>query len=461
MRPLVIAALALSAATGPLAAADTAARKPNVLVIVADDLGYADLGAHGGTACPTPHIDSIAADGAKFTSGYVPCPYCSPTRAALLTGKYQTRFGHEFNPALLRHGGKGQGLPPDEKTVADRLKLVGYRTGAVGKWHQGEEPEFHPNARGFDEFFGFLTGAHDYNVGDDPNFGPIYRNKDKVELKGYLTDVLADEAVGFIDRNKDKPWFLYLAFNAVHTPNQAPEADLAKFADVKDEKRRSYLAMLSRMDDGVGKVLAKLKDAKLDPETLVFFISDNGGPTNKFSPNGSVNDPLRGSKGDTWEGGVRVPFFVRWKGIVLPKQEVEHPVIGMDIPATALAVAEVGLKDDEKPLDGVNLLPHLNGSKKAAPHPALFWRFGPQSAVRMGDWKLVTASQSDAHYVDTPKAPMLFNLREDASEKVDLAAEFPDRVKEMQAAWDKWNEGNVAPKWPATLKGKPLDLKQP
>src|SRR6516225_3739591 len=320
-------------------AATSFAGTPNVLVIVADDLGYGDLGVHGLKDCATPHIDSLAKDGVRCTNGYVTCPYCSPTRAALLTGRYQTRFGHEFNPALLANGGKGQGMPVEEKTLADRLKAAGYRTALIGKWHQGEEEKFHPLNRGFDEFFGFRTGAHSYLETDDPDFGPIERGREKVELKGYLTDVLADEASAFIDRNKAKPWFLYLAFNAVHTPMHAPDAEIKKFESEKDPTRRTYFAMLKKLDDGVGRVLAKLQELKLDQDTLVFFISDNGGPTTKFSPNGSRNGPLRGSKGDTWEGGIRVPFLVRWSGKIPTGQTFDHPVIQLDATATALHAA--------------------------------------------------------------------------------------------------------------------------
>src|SRR5262245_57773159 len=243
MRPqlLPLAFTALLAAPAVSPAAEPQTRKPNVVVLLADDLGYADLGVHGGKEVATPHIDSLAKNGVRCTSGYVSCPYCSPTRAGLLTGRYQTRFGHEFNPVLLKNGGAGQGLPTSETTVADRLKAAGYATGLVGKWHQGEE-EFHPLNRGFQEFFGFLPGAHSYTASDDKNYGPIYRGRQKVEPDGYLTDVLAREAVAFIDRHRKEPFFLYLAFNAVHTPMQAPETDLKKFAHITDPTRRTYLA---------------------------------------------------------------------------------------------------------------------------------------------------------------------------------------------------------------------------
>src|SRR5262249_28666185 len=291
----------------------------------------------------TPHIDSIARNGVRCTSGYVSGPYCSPTRAGLLTGRYQQRFGHEFNPALLAQGGAGQGLSPAEVTIADRLKAAGYATGLVGKWHLGEEDKFHPLSRGFGEYFGFLGGAHSYLDSDDKARGPIYRGKQRVEIDGYLTDVLAREAAAFIDRHQKELFFLYLAFNAVHTPMHATDARLKRVASIPSEKRRTYAAMTLALDEAVGTVLDKIHSAGLGGDTLVFFFSDNGGPIGKFAENGSTNTPLRGSKGDTWEGGIRVPFFVRWKG-KLPEGVYQQPVIQLDVHATALVAAGVTAK---------------------------------------------------------------------------------------------------------------------
>jgi arylsulfatase A-like enzyme len=432
-------------------------RKPNVIVLLADDLGYADLSLHGNKEVATSNIDSLAKDGVRCTSGYVSCPYCSPTRAGLLTGRYQQRFGHEFNPALLKNKGSGQGLPTDELTIADRLRTAGYATALVGKWHQGEEPQFHPQARGFGEFFGFLTGAHSFLETDDPNFGPIQRGRERVELDGYLTDVLAREAVGFIERHRERPFFLYLAFNAVHTPMHAPADAEKPFANIADPTRRTYLAMLAKLDTAVGTVLTKVRELKLEEDTLVFFFSDNGGPTVKFSANGSRNTPLRGSKGDTWEGGIRVPFLVRWPGHLPAGKVYDHPVISLDVTATTLAVAGVA-PDTNAKLDGVNLVPHLAGQAKAAPHDALFWRFGSQMAIRRGDWKLVRASLGDKEYVDVPKQALLFNVTEDIGEQRDLATQHPDKVRELQTAWNRWNAELASPRWPATLKGKPIVL---
>ena len=421
-----------------LTAADAA--KPNILFIVGDDMGYADVGFHGCKDIPTPNLDSLAASGVRFTNGYVTGPYCSPTRAGLLTGRYQTRFGHEFNPA----GGK-QGLPVSETTIADRLKAAGYATGLVGKWHLGSQPSMHPQKRGFDEFFGFLGGAHSYF-----NSAGILRGETQVKDPGYTTDAFGREAVDFIERHKDKPWFLYLAFNAVHTPMDATDDRLAKFPNIADKKRRTYDAMMLAMDEAIGKVRRKLTDTGLDKNTLVIFISDNGGPTMPgVTVNGSSNAPLRGSKRTTLEGGIRVPFIVSWPGHVKPGV-FENPVIQLDATATALTAAGVEIRPEWK-LDGANLLPHLGGGKSAAPHDALYWRFGKQMAIRMGDYKLVRYDSNADTLTGAGGQPItsfkLYNLADDIGETKDLAASQPDKVKELQTKWEAWNQSNIAPLW--------------
>ncbi len=437
--------LILALAVLPISTAARAAeRKPNVLVIVADDLGYADVGVQGAKDIPTPHLDALARSGVRCLSGYVSAPYCSPSRAGLLTGRYQQRFGHEFNPATLASGGTGQGLPTGEVTVADRLKQAGYATGLIGKWHQGEEKPFQPQSRGFQEFFGFLMGSHSYVQALDPNRGPILRGDQPVPLTGYLTDVLADEAVAFVSRHAKEPFFLYLAFNAVHTPNEAPPEFLAKFAAIPDDTRRAHAAMTVSMDNAIGKVMTGLRDGGLDDKTLVFFFSDNGGPIGKFASNGAINTPLRGSKGDTWEGGVRVPFFVRWKGRLAAGKTYAHPVVQLDIAATALAAAGVPMPK----LDGVDLLPYLGGKKAGPPHDALYWRFGDQMAIRKGNWKLVRPDMStDKEFGPVAARPMLFDLVKDPGEAKDLAAAQPRRVEELMASWQKWNDTLVPPAW--------------
>jgi arylsulfatase A-like enzyme len=452
----------LAACVAISAAAHAASEKPNIIVIVGDDMGYADIGVHGCKDIPTPNIDSLAADGVRCTSGYVSGTYCSPTRAGLLTGRYQTRFGHEFNPGAAPGQGqgknqaknaakvkKGTGLPLSETTMADRLRDAGYATALIGKWHLGSEPKFHPLRRGFDEFFGFLGGAHAYFPGDG---APIFRGEEPVEENKYLTDAIGREAAAFVDRQTDRPFFLFLflTFNAVHTPMQADDARLKKFAHIPDKQRRTYAAMMSAMDDAIGSVLAKLRDKNLEENTLVFFISDNGGPTySSTTINGSINTPLRGSKRTTLEGGVRVPFLVKWLGQLPAGKVYDQPVIQLDILPTALAVAGVDAPADAH-LEGVNLQPYLSGENDKPPHDGLYWRFGNQMAIRQGDWKLVKYDPM----VDGIKGPKgratdakLYNLASDIGERKNLITEEPEKGKALQAAWDKWNAANVPAAW--------------
>lgn len=412
--------------------------RPNVLLIVGDDMGYADVGFHGCTDIPTPYLDSLAKSGVVCTQGYVSGPYCSPTRAGLLTGRYQQRFGHEFNPS-----GPVEGLPVTQTTIADRLRAAGYMTGLVGKWHLGAGKRMHPQQRGFSEFFGFLGGSHSYF--DAAGF---LRGTDPIDDMDYATDAFAVEATSFIDRHQGKPWFLYLAFNAVHTPMDATNERLAKFSHITDNKRRAYCAMMLAMDEAIGDVMKKLAETKQDQNTLVMFISDNGGPTMPgVTVNGSVNAPLRGSKRTTLEGGIRVPFVLSWPGRLKPSK-FEKPVIQLDLAATAIAAA--GLESVPS-MDGVNLVPFLDESHSQVPHDALYWRFGKQMAVRSGDYKLVrydsnadTLTGKNNQPVTVPK---LYNLANDIGEANDLSAAMPDKVAELQAKWDAWDEANVTPSW--------------
>jgi arylsulfatase A-like enzyme len=468
MRKVILFSLCLAFMPASIHAGETA-RKPNIVILLADDLGYGDIGVHGAKDVTTPHIDSVARNGVRFTSGYVSAPYCSPTRAGLLTGRYQQRFGHEFNPALVRHGGVGQGLPVGERTIADWLRAAGYVTALIGKWHLGEDDALQPQRRGFDEFFGFLAGAHSYFEAEDKNYGPLVRwSKDAKALvpaalspdpalgagkkaEGYLTRALAAEACGFMERNRERPFFLCLTFNAVHTPMHAPEKTEQALAGESDPTRRTYLAMVKELDDAVGQVLAKLRELNLEDDTLLFFLSDNGGPTTKFAPNGSRNGLLRGSKGDTWEGGIRVPFLVQWKGKLPAGKTFDTPVIALDILPTALAVARHAPKTDTR-FDGISLLPMLNGAA-AAPDRALYWRFGTQMAIRKGDWVLVRPSMGTKEYQEIAAKPMLFDLAKDVGQKHDLSSERPELVRDLQADWDRWNAELAKPRWPATLRG--------
>ena len=429
-RAAAIAAALFTAATRTDAA--EASAKPNVVVIVADDLGYGDLGFQGGKDIPTPNLDRLAADGVKCTSGYVSGPVCSPTRAGLLTGRYQQRFGHEFNPGPPSEETAKVGLPLEETTIADRFRKAGYKTGLVGKWHLGNGAEFHPQQRGFEDFYGFLGGAHPYFPGSPKN-NPILRGTETVEDPEYLTDAFAKEATAYIDRHKADPFFLLVTFNAVHNPQQAKPEHFERFKDLPTELRRTYAGLLTGLDDAVGSVLGKLKDEKLDQNTLVIFFGDNGGP----QANGSKNSPLRGQKGTTWEGGVRVPFVFKWPGKLKAGGEYSQPVIQLDVLPTALAA--VGQPVEDKSVDGVNLLPFLKGEESGAPHDRLYWRSGLQTAIRQGDWKLVKATGVDS--------PQLFNLKSDIEEQNDLSSAEPEKVKELQTAWNAWSETLVAPKW--------------
>jgi arylsulfatase A-like enzyme len=284
-------------------------------------LGYADW-LPGLQRHPHAAIDSLAAGGVRCTSGYVSCPVCSPTRAGLMTGRYQQRFGHEFNPGQARRSSVTFGLPLDQKTVADYLKSAGYVTGMVGKWHLGFEEAYLPPRRGFEEFFGFPGGAHSYVDADIAPNNPILRGTQKVDEQEYLTDAFTREALAFIDRHAKEPFFLYLPYNAVHTPLQAPDKYLDRFKGIADEKRRKHAAMVSALDDGVGAVPDKLRAEGLEENTLVFFISDNGGPTAATT---ASNAPLSGFKGQLLEGGIRVPYILQWKGRLPTGKTYDRP----------------------------------------------------------------------------------------------------------------------------------------
>ena len=435
---------------------------PNLLVIIADDLGYADLGVHGGREVPTPHLDALSRAGTRFTSGYVSAPYCSPSRAGFLTGRYQTKFGHEFNPHVGDEATLG--LPLGERTIADHLRAAGYATGLIGKWHQGFSPKHHPQSRGFDDYFGFLVGAHNFQLTRDaaPKFGTagsqnlIYRGREvQKKLEGFATTLFTDEAIAFTDRHATKPWFLYLAYNAVHTPLEIDPAVAARVpASVTDPARRGYLALLLGLDDSIGRLRAHLEKTNRAKDTLIFFLSDNGGAGRKpfFAYNTGVNTPFRGDKGQVLEGGIRVPFFAAWPGRIPAGRTVDHPIIALDLLPTALAAAGAPLPAG---LDGVNLLPHIAASTPpaAAPHADLFWRFGPQRAVRRGKWKLADWRDFEAK---KQSGWQLFDLAADPGESRDLAAREPALVRKLSAAWEKWNATNATPVWRGTPNEDPL-----
>ncbi|MBM3957414.1 MAG: sulfatase-like hydrolase/transferase, partial [Gemmatimonadetes bacterium] len=409
-------------ATAPPAAMPAGAsadkRPPGVIVILADDLGYNDLSIHGSADIPTPHIDSLAINGVRCTDAYVTAPVCSPSRAGLLTGRYQNRFGFEFlvSPDAVTDSGEKAGLGLNEKTLADHFKSLGYITGCIGKWHLGDTPAHLPMKRGFDVFYGSSGQANYFQpalIDSRHTSAPV-----KMREPGYyLTDDYARRAVAFVEEHAERPFFLYLPHFAVHTPYEADEARLAKFSHIVDPKRRTFAAMASALDDAVGALLAALRKSGIEDNTLLFFLSDNGGT-------GGVGDnrPLRGGKGSTWEGGIRTPFLVQWKGRLPAGMVYREPITSLDIVPTTLAAAG-GVTDPAWKLDGVNLLPHFQGATSEAPHEALYWRFGTQRAVRSGAWKLVQGREARGGSIQVAKQGpwRLFNLRQDIAEANDLA----------------------------------------
>ncbi len=471
MKPTVLLFLALAL---PLAAADPPA---NVVLVIADDLGYGETSAQDpATDVPTPHLDSIAKNGVRFTNAYVTAPFCAASRAGMITGRYQTRFGFEFNPIGPRNEEPGIGLPASEKTLADRLRdEAGYTTALIGKWHLGGTAPFHPLRRGYDEFYGFLHEGRYYRPApyegmttwlrrktlpggatgrwtsadgrliysdhlgrNEPDYdadNPLFRNGQPVEESANLTDAFSREAAAFISRcGSERPFFLHLAYNAVHSPLQADETYLARFAHLGDIQRRIFAGMLAQLDEGVGTVLAAIEKAGVRERTLVVFLSDNGGPVRELT---SRNGPLRGEKGSLLEGGIHVPCFASLPGKMPAGRVYDEPVSSLDWFPTALALAGIA---EPGPTDGVDLMPYLTGKKAGTPHEQLYWRVGPQAALRKGDWKLVRAGQKGQ-----PGPWQLYDLAEDPGESQDLAGEKPGIVEELVREWEALDARMVPP----------------
>jgi len=405
------------------------ATRPNIVVIISDDQGYADVSynRHHAREVATPHIDALAASGVVCTNGYTSGCVCSPTRAGLMTGRYQQRFG------IYTAGAGGSGVPLDEVMFPQYLKKAGYVSGAFGKWHLGLEPCYNPVNRGFDEFYGFMgRGAHDYfdlTVENDGFGSPILRNLEPINDKGYLTHRITDEAVSFINRHKNKPFFAYIAYNAVHAPPQAPAEDIKRY-DTGDETRNILMAMLKHLDDGVGRIIATLKKAGVYDNTLVFYLTDNGGAKIMHAD----NTPLRGFKHQEYEGGIHVPFIVSWPGRLKAGTKCAVPVVSFDILPTALAAAGIKPPHD-RILDGRNMLPVLQG-KADRLHEYICWNSGDGDwAIRCGDWKLVGIKDSVE----------LFNLKDDPGETTDLAAGHPDKVNELKKIYNDWLDEMAEP----------------
>jgi len=439
MKKLNLICLAALIAITTESISQTSTDKPNVVLILADDLGYQDVGFNGCKDIPTPNIDLIAKNGVLFKNGYVTYAVCGPSRAGLITGRYQDRFGFNRNP-LLAPNDINMGLPLSEETIADILKRSGYTSTAIGKWHLGTHPALHPIKRGFDEFFGFVDGGHQYlpenwTINDitqtrNQNDGyktKILRGTKPIEEKEYLTDALSREAVEFIDRNSKKPFFVYLAYNSPHGPLQATSKYLDRFSSIQNPKRKIYAAMVSAMDDGIGAVLKEIKDKGIEKNTIVIFLSDNGGPEND---NASNNGVLRGQKSNFWDGGIKVPFAIQWPAKIKAGTVYNKPIISLDILATITATINSKI-NPKKPLDGVNLLPYLDEKNTNAPHEYLFWRNFDQDmiAVRTEQNKIVVTKNVGEE---------LFNSLVDISEAKNLISQDRQTFDKLMQQWKVW-----------------------
>ena len=392
--------------------------KPNIVVILADDLGWGEVGARHVGDVATPNIDAIAQAGVTFTDGYVPANLCVPSRAGLITGRYPQEFGFYRNPK--RPYPASFGLPDGETTLAEALRARGYATGMVGKWHLGMKSADHPQLHGFDEYFGPLDTDHPYFGETSGN--PILSGTTPVPASGYLTDTLAAEAAGFIRRRAGQPFFLYVPFTATHSPLQAKPEVLARLGYIRNPKRRLVAAVLASLDEGVGRILAELWATGVAERTAVVFLGDNGCGACR-------NRPLRGGKGTFWEGGIRVPFILAWPGRVGAGTSYGEPVIAMDLFATFLRAAGGA---SPGVVDGIDLLPYLQGAG-GSPHDYLFWGGRAKGATRKGEWKLVGSE--------------LYNLRQDLSETTNVAASNPGTVAELRQARQAWLQTHQPALW--------------
>lgn len=404
--------------------------RPNILIILADDAGNADFGFQGCKDLPTPNIDAIAKDGVIFRDAHVSSTVSAPSRAGLMTGRYQQRFGFECND-----GKDYPGLNTSETFIPGDLKKAGYATAAFGKWHLGEKETQHPNHRGFDYFYGFIAGSRSYfyqpGKDDKPgNTHQILENDKPVRFDGYLTDVLAEKAVSFIHSNRNNPFFIYWAPNAVHTPMEATSEDLQRFSG---HPRQTLAAMTYALDRGVGRIVSELKASGLYNNTLIFFLSDNGGAHN----NQSSNLPLKGFKGNEYEGGHRVPFVVSWPARIHGDRHFDGLLSSLDIfPSCLEAAGKVAHAG--KPLDGVSLIPYLTGASKGSPHEQLYWRKDQDASARLGDYKLIRVNKLGFR---------MYNLNDNLQETEDLSVKQPEKFEEMKRNMQKWESHLMKPLW--------------
>ena len=445
------AVLSLTLSAG-MTLAQVRADKPNIVVLLADDLGYGSVSWYG-SEIPTPNIDSIARNGVGFTSGYMTAPVCNPSRPAILTGRYQQRWGKELNSQTLPPvGAARKSLPMRETALPAALKALGYATGAVGKWQLGMADGYHPLDRGFDSFFGMPSGSRFVDAGwSNARIAPgheddgaadgtgrirgLFRDREQVALDAYLTDKLGQAGVDFIERHRDEPFFLYLAFHAPHSPIQTIDTYYQRFPQIENDTARIYAAMISAVDDWVGAVLDALRRHGLEERTLVIFTSDNGAAKTS-DIDGERNAPLIGHKRNLYEGGVRVPYVLQWRGTVPAGQRFTHPVSSLDIVPTVLAAG--GTEEPSEPkLDGTNLLPYLTGVREGPPHESLVWRSGPNAAVRSGPWKLLVSESG---------IERLYDVERDPSETKDLASEHPEQVERLKQIFEEWSKDKVEPR---------------
>ncbi len=445
-RSTIFSIAAVCFAITTISASAASAKRPNIIVIVSDDQGYADAGFQGCKDIATPNLDALAKEGVRCTRGYVTAPVCSPSRAGIMTGRYQERFGH-YNNIVKESADPIAHTPTDETLLPQVLAKAGYHTAMVGKWHLGQQDGCRPYERGFEEYFGIITGGHDYFI-NHPDERPVGDNQYKARIErngpvgeavpGYLTDAFGDDAVRIIRESKTKragqPLFLYLAFNAPHTPTQAPKELVDTMPPgLEGKDRRTYAAQIVSMDANIGKVRAALKETGMDQDTFVVFFSDNGGADHPYYD----NTPLRAHKGTVYEGGIRVPFLATWPGHIPAGSVCDLPVTSLDVFSTACALA--GTKPETAhPLDSMDMLPVLEGKSKTATHRTLYWHYESLAAVADGDLKLVLTKNA---------GPQLFDLAADMSEKNDLSAERPEDVKRLGALLKDWQSHNVRPLW--------------
>ena len=407
--------------------------QPNIILLFADDAGYSDFGFQGSPNFQTPNLDKLASESVRFTQAYTTSAVCGPSRAGLMTGRYQQKFGYEENnvPSYMSPvglTGPDMGLPLDQKTIADYLKKAGYKNIFLGKWHLGGADRYHPLKRGFDEFYGFRGGARNYWPYQEPPKDPLRkweRNfKQFVEPEGYLTDVIANEAVKSIERNKENPFFLFVSFNAPHTPMHFLEDDLPDKDIRLTDKRRQLYAMMKSMDRACGKILDKLERLGLTENTLIIFTNDNGGAW----INDSNNRPLSGVKFTHLEGGIRVPFLLKYGNQFKASTTFDYPISTFDLLPTFAEIAGLSEEGMEH-IDGVSLIPFLNGKNNFRPHKTLYWKNDAQAAIRDGDWKLIRMPDRPA---------LLFNIAKDPYEKKDLAKRYPKKVEKLYKKLFAW-----------------------